>query len=559
MFVGCDTIVRVSSSNEVGPALKFAAPQNKETTQEAMVRVYENFVSSSNVKVLLIGDGDGFTDLPALLNKIRSYVHKFRVFAFGIGFYIRLVLDSLVRAGQGRCELLYPREAPGSLALKAQCLARSVEQPPMAVSFDWGNLNLLLHPVAVWDRAAVFEGDVLCVLANLQQGKTLLPSGVTTVSLTTTCLGMEKAPQTVSAVVDARKYVKQDFVSLLATRCILLDQAMLPSSEQSELIEQSFSVGLAVPGITTFAAVVEDPVRSSHVSMLTVYPAVGGKLLYPRPLPNSKPFPLVVVAAVAPTAAVGVPIVTAGSAAKQRSASVLDIARAKPRAMAASATAATSLTFSDSDSDDDGESPLMQRGKSMDASPGAKKTYDMSSLLRFRQMSLDQNTSASIAIADIASMSTSPKSRGKKSRGARGGGGGSKGSSSSSVPKSPSHHDRAGSLQHMSLSPPNRVPQLVVGENAWQPKKLTANDALQKDLSTIRGILNKVTVEKMDYFIEQILAVKISTPAHLKGLIELIFERVLSAQSMTPMLERKRHVDIFFFFFFFFLGMLNCV
>ena len=315
-------------------------------------------------------------------------------------------------------------------------------------------------------------------------------------------------------------------MSLLATRCILLDQANSSSVEQSELVDQSFSVGLAVPGITTFASVVEDPVKSSHVAMLTVYPATNGKVLFPRSVPNPKPYPLVAAPPVAQSPDKNASQSLAG--AKQRSASVLDIAKAKPRAVAVSATAATSLTFVDSDSDSEDSSPPMQRGKSMDASPGGKKTYDMSSLLKFRQQSLDQQSSGSIAIANIASMSTSPKTRAKKSRGGRG-----KGSSSSSLPKSPSHHG-SGSLQ-MSFSPPSRVPQLVVGENAWQPKKLTANDSLKKDLSLMRGILNKVTVEKMDYFIEQILAVKISSAAHLKGLIELIFERVLTAQSMTPM------------------------
>lgn len=51
MFVGCDTIVRVSAARDVAPALKFLSPAFKETTQDALVRVYENFASSSNVKV----------------------------------------------------------------------------------------------------------------------------------------------------------------------------------------------------------------------------------------------------------------------------------------------------------------------------------------------------------------------------------------------------------------------------------------------------------------------------------------------------------------------------
>jgi hypothetical protein len=538
MFVGCDTIVRLSSANEVAPTMKFITPVYKETTQEGLIRVYENFVSSPNVKVLLIGDGDGFTDLPALLNKVRSYVYKFKVFVFGVGMYIRLVLDSLTKAGQGRCEFVNALEPPGSLALKAQCLARSIEQPPIAASIDWGNLNPLLHPVAVWDRAAIFAGDVVCVLANLQHGKTTLPSGMTTVTLCSSSPGMTKAPAKSVVSVDARKYVKQDYITLLATRCILLDQAC-SSEDHSDVIELSVSIGLAVPGITTFAAVVENPVRASHVAMMTVYPAVGGKVLLPRPVPNNKPYPVLVPApAVAPAIVSSAPITTlAGpTSAKQRSASVLDIAKAKPRAMAVSSTSATSITAGDSSDSDSDESPLMNRGKSMDSSPGAKKTYNMSSLLRFRQASLDQASSASIAIgADIASMSTSPKTRAKKGRGGRG-----KGSNPSSPAKSPHpsygerDRERSGPIS-MSFSPPNRVPQLVVGENAWRPKKLTADDELQKDLSMMRGILNKVTVEKMDYFIEQILLVKISSPAHLRGLIELIFERVLSAQSMTPM------------------------
>lgn len=82
-----------------------------------------------------------------------------------------------------------------------------------------------------------------------------------------------------SVSVDARKYVKQDYISLLTMRCVLLDQACR-SQEQSDLVEQSFAVGLAVPGVTTFAAVVEEPAKTSHIAMLTFFPSVGGKVLF---------------------------------------------------------------------------------------------------------------------------------------------------------------------------------------------------------------------------------------------------------------------------------------
>ncbi len=174
----------------------------------------------------------------------------------------------------------------------------------------------------------------------------------------------------------------------------------------------------------------------------------------------------------------------------------------------------------------------------MDASPGGKKTYDMMALLKFRQVSLDSQASSSISIgADIASLSTSPKSRKKGGRrGDRGGGGGRGGAKigSASPGTSPGPMSRFESSSS-SPPPPPHAPALVVGENAWRPKKLVADDALLQDLGKMRGILNKVTVEKMDYFIEQMLGVHMATAAHLRGLIELIFERVLSAQSMTPM------------------------
>lgn len=78
-------------------------------------------------------------------------------------------------------------EPSGSLALKAQFLARSMEQAALAAAVEWGNLNPLLHPVAVWDRPAVFDGDILCALANLQQEQTPLPAGATVASLAISC------------------------------------------------------------------------------------------------------------------------------------------------------------------------------------------------------------------------------------------------------------------------------------------------------------------------------------------------------------------------------------
>lgn len=168
-------------------------------------------------------------------------------------------------------------------------------------------------------------------------------------------------------------------------------------------------------------------------------------------------------------------------------------------------------------------SKSMDSTTSVGASP--KRTYDMNSLLKFRQVSLDGRSNSPPGL-DIATLSVSPSTK-KKQRGRTGTGrsgsppGGSRSpvSSSSWGAKNPSAR---------------AAPSLVVGENAWRPKKKDA-DALARDLGLMRGILNKVTAEKMDYFIGQMMGVGIGSAHHLRGLIELVFERVLSAQSMTPM------------------------
>lgn len=82
--------------------------------------------------------------------------------------------------------------------------------------------------------------------------------------------------------------------------------------------------------------------------------------------------------------------------------------------------------------------------------------------------------------------------------------------------------------------------KLNVSENAWKPKRLkTAAEVADESKETqelykkFRSILNKLTPEKFDKLIKQILELDINTEERFKGVIDLVFEKAISEPSFA--------------------------
>lgn len=486
-----------------------------------------------------------------LVELVRLNADRHRLFTFGVGHFNRAVLTALASAGRGRAQFVVSSKerSDGALAKRVRALARCMEEAPQAMLVEWGDLNPVLHPFAVYDHGGIFSGDLVFVLATL-------PASQQTSMEVTLRLVAAAGPEegqarvvTLMVRVNPRKYLKRDNVSLLAARCVLNDQVCGPDGhvpDAQEVLERSRSVGVAVAGCTSFFFATEDPTNllamlslaSPSIPFARSVPRVASSSMFVRsPVlssrtasPQVEVAPATSAAAAAATTATAAslsPAAASAAAGTRKKASVLDIARAKPKS---SAVPVPRRITDDSDDDDTPQQQASLRGaKSMDASSGnsagaGKRTYDMNSLLKFRQVSLDGTSAISPSSLDIAALSASPTMGKKKPR--------SRAGTGRSSPPPP--NNRSPSSASSPWGGASKTPQLVVGANAWRPKKQDA-DALAVDIGKMRGILNKVTAEKMEYFIEQILDVGITSAHHLKGLIDLIFERVLSAQSMTPL------------------------
>ncbi|XP_037925471.1 eukaryotic translation initiation factor 4 gamma 3 isoform X2 [Hermetia illucens] len=132
--------------------------------------------------------------------------------------------------------------------------------------------------------------------------------------------------------------------------------------------------------------------------------------------------------------------------------------------------------------------------------------------------------------------------------GASAGGGGNAGSaggqfnkqtSMSSVSgKSSSKGSKSGMI-HVSLSLREDV-KLNETENAWRPTHLRYEESVpaderQKDqlLRKVRGILNKLTPEKFEILVEQIMSLQIDTAEKIIGVMELVFEKAIDEPNFS--------------------------
>lgn len=119
----------------------------------------------------------------------------------------------------------------------------------------------------------------------------------------------------------------------------------------------------------------------------------------------------------------------------------------------------------------------------------------------------------------------------------RGGGGGpfqgKRSSQQGNKQQSGNKNSSKSDIIHVSLSLREDI-KLNETENAWKPTILSEeNEALkgdqgyQKLLKNVRGILNKLTPEKFQTLLAQLKNLTMDTPAKLKGVIELIFEKAV--------------------------------
>lgn len=113
------------------------------------------------------------------------------------------------------------------------------------------------------------------------------------------------------------------------------------------------------------------------------------------------------------------------------------------------------------------------------------------------------------------------------------------GKSSSKSNNNPSSMPSKPQVINISLSLREDV-KLNVSENAWKPKRLkTAAEEADESKQTqelykkFRSILNKLTPEKFDKLIKQILELDINTEERFKGVIDLVFEKAISEPSFA--------------------------
>ncbi|KAH8361311.1 hypothetical protein KR084_008913, partial [Drosophila pseudotakahashii] len=102
---------------------------------------------------------------------------------------------------------------------------------------------------------------------------------------------------------------------------------------------------------------------------------------------------------------------------------------------------------------------------------------------------------------------------------------------------------------HVNLSL-NQDVKLSENENAWRPRGLNKSDADSDTRSTqekdelvrrVRGILNKLTPERFDTLVEEIIKLKIDTPDKMDEVIVLVFEKAIDEPNFSVSYARLCH------------------
>ncbi|XP_017051337.1 eukaryotic translation initiation factor 4 gamma 3 isoform X2 [Drosophila ficusphila] len=102
---------------------------------------------------------------------------------------------------------------------------------------------------------------------------------------------------------------------------------------------------------------------------------------------------------------------------------------------------------------------------------------------------------------------------------------------------------------HVNLSL-NQDVKLSENENAWRPRALNRSDAdsdtkatQEKDelIRRVRGILNKLTPERFDTLVEEIIKLKIDTPEKMDEVIVLVFEKAIDEPNFSVSYARLCH------------------
>lgn len=70
--------------------------------------------------------------------------------------------------------------------------------------------------------------------------------------------------------------------------------------------------------------------------------------------------------------------------------------------------------------------------------------------------------------------------------------------------------------------------------NPWTATRGAASEK-EKVLRTVKGILNKLTPEKFDVLVEQLLNAGIDSAGILKGVISLVFDKAVLEPTFCPM------------------------
>ncbi|XP_016976409.1 eukaryotic translation initiation factor 4 gamma 3 isoform X2 [Drosophila rhopaloa] len=102
---------------------------------------------------------------------------------------------------------------------------------------------------------------------------------------------------------------------------------------------------------------------------------------------------------------------------------------------------------------------------------------------------------------------------------------------------------------HVNLSL-NQDVKLSENENAWRPRALNKSDVDSDTKSTqekdelvrrVRGILNKLTPERFDTLVEEIVKLKIDTPDKMDEVIVLVFEKAIDEPNFSVSYARLCH------------------
>lgn len=102
---------------------------------------------------------------------------------------------------------------------------------------------------------------------------------------------------------------------------------------------------------------------------------------------------------------------------------------------------------------------------------------------------------------------------------------------------------------HVNLSL-NQDVKLSENENAWRPRLLNKSDSDGDTKSTqekdelvrrVRGILNKLTPERFDTLVEEIIQLKIDTPEKMDEVIVLVFEKAIDEPNFSVSYARLCH------------------